>query len=269
MNREILVMHPLGHHHVDMMPEPTPIAVHDMTIVDRVSLNDARFVRDSLRSGILALLNSSGSPLLASNASNIEHQDCSVASPPIKRHSLNEELCCKSDSESLSDGLTSTKSHSEKWHQRYQDLVQFRSKHGHCLVPLDWPENPALAHWIKHQRGQHKTKQSGKHSTLTNSREQALDKLGFVWDSHRATWEERFHELVEFQSNHGHSNLPSRYDANPRLSTWVKCQRRQFKLFQQGKKSHMTTERIAKLSSIGFVWYPRQTTKVSVGLLPL
>lgn len=263
MNREILIMQP--HHHVNVVPEPTPIDVHDMKIVDRINLDDAKFVRDCLGSGILALLNS-GNQL----TSKIQHQDSSEAQMPIKRQSLNEELAYKSDSETSSQGSTS-KSHSEKWNQRFQDLSEFRSKHGHCLVPLDWPENPALAHWIKHQRGQHKAKHSGKHSTLTDAREQALENLGFVWDSHRATWEERFHKIVQFQAIHGHSNLPSRYEANPRLSTWVKCQRRQFKLFQQGKKSQMTKERIAKLTSIGFVWYPRQTTKrtESVGLMSL
>ncbi|KAL3941945.1 MAG: hypothetical protein SGBAC_003773 [Bacillariaceae sp.] len=256
MNREILIMQP--HHDVNIVPEPTPIDVHDMRIVDRISFDDAKFVRDCLGSGILALLNS-GNQM----TSKIQHQHSSDAITPIKLQSLNEELSCKSDySETSSQGSTS-KSHSEKWNQRFQDISEFLSKHGHCLVPLDWPENPALAHWIKHQRGQHKAKHCGKHSTLTDAREQALENLGFVWDSHRATWEERFRKIVQFQAIHGHSNLPSRYEANPRLSTWVKCQRRQFKLFQQGKKSQMTKERIAKLTSIGFVWYPRHTTKTA------
>mmetsp|Transcript_10683 Transcript_10683/g.25828 ORF Transcript_10683/g.25828 Transcript_10683/m.25828 type:complete len:271 (+) Transcript_10683:182-994(+) len=260
MNREILIMHPLGHHHINDVPEPTPIAVHDIQIVDRVGLADARFVRDSLESGILALLKSSGSQLPSKIHQKFQHEESYDALTILKHQSINEELCYKSDSEASSQASTS-KSHSEKWNQRFQDLAKFRSKHGHCLVPLDWPENPALAHWIKHQRGQHKAKHNGQHSTLTDAREKALENLGFVWDSHRATWEERFHEIVQYQAMHGHTNLPSRYDVNPRLSTWVKCQRRQFKLFQQGKKSHMTKERIAKLSSIGFVWYPRQTSR--------
>jgi len=248
-------MHPFGHHQFDVVPEPTPIDVNDMTIVDRVSLDDARFVRDSLRNGILALLKS-GHQL----NSNVLKQDTFKSSALLPNSSLNEEFCYKSDSDSASQGSV-CKSHSEKWNQRYQDLVQFRAKHGHCLVPLDWPENPALAHWIKHQRGQYKAKYGGKHSTLSESRERALERLGFVWDSHRATWEERFNEIVEFKVIHGHTNLPSKYDANPRLSTWVKCQRRQYKLFMQNRKSHMTQERIARLSGIGFVWYPRQVGK--------
>jgi hypothetical protein len=27
-------------------------------------------------------------------------------------------------------------------------MVAFREKYGHCLVPLNWPANPSLAHWV-------------------------------------------------------------------------------------------------------------------------
>lgn len=40
-------------------------------------------------------------------------------------------------------------SQTDQWYQRYQELVEFRDKHGHCLVPLKFPEKPALAHWRK------------------------------------------------------------------------------------------------------------------------
>ena len=47
------------------------------------------------------------------------------------------------------------KGHREKWNARYQDLVEFRRRTGHCLVPLEYQENPPLAHWIKRQRCQY------------------------------------------------------------------------------------------------------------------
>jgi hypothetical protein len=37
---------------------------------------------------------------------------------------------------------------SHQWYKRYLDMVKFREKHGHCLVPLNWPANPSLAHWV-------------------------------------------------------------------------------------------------------------------------
>jgi hypothetical protein len=37
---------------------------------------------------------------------------------------------------------------SSQWYKRYLDLVDFRKKYGHCLIPLNWPPNPSLAHWV-------------------------------------------------------------------------------------------------------------------------
>ena len=229
----------------DLIPEPTPIAMHNIEIVDKVRLEDTRYET------LLQLFQEE--PLLKQGSTKRPLQFSFSFDEPMKP--------LKRQRQSQQDSVTSDdvgKSHSEKWCQRFEDLVQFRKEHGHCLVPLDWPENPPLAHWIKHQRCQYKAKQDGKHSTLTPARQRALEELGFVWDSHRATWDEKFNELSMFQSMNGHCNVPTKFKENSKLSTWMKCQRRQYKLFLQGKKSHMTHERISKLSSIGFVWFPRQ-----------
>jgi hypothetical protein len=37
---------------------------------------------------------------------------------------------------------------SNQWYKGYLDMVDFREKYGHCLVPLNWPPNPSLAHWV-------------------------------------------------------------------------------------------------------------------------
>ena len=89
---------------------------------------------------------------------------------------------------------------------------------------------------------------------MTDDRIGALNALGFIWDSHGAAWEERLNELRHFRRIHGHSNVPSQYDSNQKLATWVKCQRRQYKLFVGGQRSNMTLERVSKLEVLGFVW---------------
>jgi len=48
------------------------------------------------------------------------------------------------------------------------------------------------------------------------------------------------------------------FTTNPQLATWVKCQRRQYKLFCQGRASNMTQERIVMLEEIGFEWALRE-----------
>lgn len=111
---------------------------------------------------------------------------------------------------------------------------------------------------VKRQRYQHKLKQEGRHSTLTDERQVILNQIGFIWDSHNSSWLERYKELEEFAKVHGHANVPTNYEHNKQLSVWVKCQRRQYKLHRRGTgKSNMTPERIDKLEKIGFVWNPR------------
>lgn len=111
---------------------------------------------------------------------------------------------------------------SEHWNERFGDLVQFRAEHGHCFVPHNFPENLALAQWVKRQRYQYKLKQEKKHSALTDEREASLEAMGFVWDSHRAIWEERYRSLCRFRQVNGHSNVPSNY-SDKGLAIWVKC----------------------------------------------
>ena len=143
------------------------------------------------------------------------------------------------------------------WNQRYKELVEFQKEHNHCLVPLKNYKNRSLSHWIKRQRYQYRVKQEGQHSTLDDKRQAALEKLGFVWDSHAAAWEERWNELCDFQEIHGHANVPKTYKPNQQLAIWVKGQRRQFRLFSQGKSSAMTRKRVEKLLCLGFVFNPR------------
>lgn len=83
-----------------------------------------------------------------------------------------------------------------------------------------------------------------------------LEKLGFVWDSHAVAWEEKYSTLLRFKADYGHVDVPSNYP-DKGLAIWIKCQRRQYKLLCQDKQSAMTTERIARLESVGFNWNPR------------
>ena len=141
----------------------------------------------------------------------------------------------------------------EQWSDRMDDLIRFRNKHGHCLVPYQYDHNQALAKWVKRQRYQYKLKQRGKHSTLCEERVSELTKAGFIWDSHNAAWEERYNELFHYWKRNGQncnsikSSLCSR-----ELYIWIKAQRR------QRLQNLITKERIAKLDAIGFNWNRQQ-----------
>jgi len=132
-----------------------------------------------------------------------------------------------------------------KWSQQYLELVKFKEEYGHCNVPHSYKPALGLAKWIKRQRYQYKLRSQDKVSTITDARIQALESIGFVWDSHDATWDQRFEELKEFRSRYGHCDVPSNFPSNPQLATWVKCQRRQYRLFfKKNALSSRTPKRI-------------------------
>jgi hypothetical protein len=145
---------------------------------------------------------------------------------------------------------------SDQWSDRFQDLVDFKEQIGHCLVPHNYPLNQQLAQWVKRQRYQFKLKNMSRHSTLTGIRQEALEEMGFVWDSHKAAWIERLEALKLFKAEHSHCNVPSNYDDRA-LAIWVKCQRRQYKLYTKGERSTITEERFRELDGMDLDWNPR------------
>lgn len=142
----------------------------------------------------------------------------------------------------------------EIWSEKFEDLCEFRRFYGHCHVPHYYQRNAPLAQWVKRQRYQYKLKVDGKRSTLSDERVRLLNKIGFIWNSHDAVWEERWNELLLYKRIHGDCIVPSNYEKNPQLAVWVKRQRRQYKFYCEGKSTSMTKERIAKLEKLGFAW---------------
>lgn len=148
--------------------------------------------------------------------------------------------------------------HEEKWNEHLQQLCEFKSKYGHCLVPHTYPDDQHLARWVKRQRRQYKLMLDGtKTSTMSQGRVDILNSEGFIWDSHEVVWQERYRQLIEFRETHGSCRVPSYCKDNPQLASWVKCQRRQYKLFWEGKRSSMSVERTQLLEDVGFTWEVR------------
>jgi len=142
----------------------------------------------------------------------------------------------------------------QQWCDRFEELKEFRRINGHCAVPYDHPANPTLARWVKRQRYQYKLYVEGRPSAMTEERMHLLEEMGFVWDTYMAAWERRMGELRRFQAMHGHANVPATYRVNRKLAAWVKCQRRQYKLFREGKPSTLTLQRVGDLNQMNFQW---------------
>ena len=150
--------------------------------------------------------------------------------------------------------------YSYSWAYLFEELLEFREKNGHCMVPGGYPSNEPLGKWVLTQRKEYRKKQLGRKSSLTNEREAALDAIGFVWNA-QAFWnerfEERFEDLILFHQDYGHCMVPFHYPTNKPLGNWVHNQRIAYKLKQQGEKSPLTNEQEAELDEIGFVWKMR------------
>jgi Helicase associated domain len=204
----------------------------------------------------------------------------------LLKESSRKESNLKETSAKGPDLKRSRKYQSGQWNERYQELLMFRRQCGHLFVPHSYPPNQKLAQWVKRyvafpvavmevtgssislthhiwfalssQRYQYKLKHSQHHSTLSNEREELLSSIGFIWDSHAASWQEQFQLLEMFFASHGHCNVPMRFNGSSALNVWCKHQRKQYKLFNKGASCTLTTKRVNCLDSIGFNWSPRK-----------
>ena len=223
--------------------DPTPIASNRVNVVDDVPLKEASWFKDQ------AFVQESLHPLLRSlqiDLGNIQQQVFIVSqSETIEemiQHSsvgISHEMDAMSKSSSGSQSTKIRQYQSEQWDERFEELVQFIKEHGHSLVPINWQPNIPLALWVKRQRQQYSLKyKDRKHSTLTDEREEALEKLGFVWggDYRCIAWEEKYAELCAFKELHGHRSVAQYMPKTSPLAIWVKCQRRQFELFGDNRK---------------------------------
>ena len=167
------------------------------------------------------------------------------------------------------------------WMERVAELKAYKDQHGDCLVPLEYPPNPALAAFVTRTRMDYReflgltpVTNKNERARLTQKHVDILNDLGFVWDMRELWWNDKYRELQEYLAHHGHVLVPQRYEANPELARWVRRQRelyaarmgtlQQRKPLESTHNSYQTTvansaeimtdERIAKLEAIGFCW---------------
>jgi len=189
-----------------------------------------------------------------------EGLNSSIPDPSESESESESELSCE-ETEELNrckqDGSTNIQQ--TKWQAMYEQLIEFREKYGHCLVPNRYRENQALGAWVSTQRRQYKILVSGSCAStpMTPERASMLEAIGFVWattDPRHVPWELRFRELCVFKKKYGTCLVPMGYKKNVKLANWVSTQRQEFKLLREGKTSRLTTERVKLLDSIGFIW---------------
>ena len=141
----------------------------------------------------------------------------------------------------------------------FQQLVEYKQKHGDCLVPSRFVENVKLGKWVETQRYEYTkmkrvaaagedtsdtsavtllaTKANNiKARRLTQERQERLESIGFEWKVknkmkryHDHQWNASFDRLVAFHSEHGHFNVPQGYSPDMKLRQWIASQRMQYR----------------------------------------
>lgn len=133
------------------------------------------------------------------------------------------------------------------WQRLYASLVDYRRTHGHCRVPRSYPENPRLGRWLSQQRH---LMRAGR---LAASRKELLERLGLEWRMPASPmgngdlrWDRMFESLVQYQTDHGDTNVPRRCKDPEGLGDWVARQRQ---LLRSGR---LRPDRKMRLARIGF-----------------
>jgi hypothetical protein len=113
------------------------------------------------------------------------------------------------------------------WQKWLDDLLHFRSAKSPddtANVPLKYSEYPSLGNFVNRQRTEYRKLLQGKNSSMTQTKMQDLNKVGFVWsvrEGGHTSWDVRLMELREYRRVNGHCNVPKIYKANPSLGYWV------------------------------------------------
>jgi hypothetical protein len=140
------------------------------------------------------------------------------------------------------------------WAEKFKELYDYHQHRGHCSFRDQDPEHVELSKWVFSQRCEYRRMVGGKDSILIPERVQALNRLGFVWSRSRPCWEDRFSQLADFRFIHGHCSVPTNNNESTKLANFVRNQRNQYRLHEEGEKSSMTLTRIQALESVGIGW---------------
>mmetsp|Transcript_39356 Transcript_39356/g.95243 ORF Transcript_39356/g.95243 Transcript_39356/m.95243 type:complete len:476 (+) Transcript_39356:98-1525(+) len=139
------------------------------------------------------------------------------------------------------------------WETRFQELQLYKEQYGNCNVTTSFG-NKELYLFVLNQRKKKKEMDAGKEG-MTKEQFQRLDNLGFRWEVvSRVAWETRLIQLCQYWYEFDHMDVPARYPTNQPLANWVRRQRQQMKLLDEGFPSLMTAERIKELNAVGFKW---------------
>ncbi|CAB9507474.1 helicase [Seminavis robusta] len=144
----------------------------------------------------------------------------------------------------------------------FEKLRVHKALHGNIELKAKYHDEQ-LVRWAGVQKTNYRT------GTLSESRKQRLDLLGFNWDvslenanrvaAYTSTknderWQEQYLNLVEYRRQEGHCNVPFEYKEKS-IGRWVSNQR------ETQAKNLLPSERKKLLDKIGFIWNVKEHNK--------
>eukprot|EP00934_Nitzschia_sp_Nitz4_P002865 Nitzschia sp. Nitz4//scaffold231_size31564//27935//28873//NITZ4_007944-RA/size31564-processed-gene-0.32-mRNA-1//1//CDS//3329543305//2855//frame0 len=144
---------------------------------------------------------------------------------------------------------------------RFQQIKDTAGLHNNCRVPslpgIDLLKSTFMSDASESSfsmKTYHKSKKARSSNTAA-TRTSSRGRSGPAYTLQQAgRWQQRFMELAHFKNEYGHCCVPSHWPQNHSLAQWVKRQRSQRKLKQEGRRSNMTPQREQALTEMGFVW---------------
>jgi 4-hydroxyphenylpyruvate dioxygenase-like putative hemolysin len=104
----------------------------------------------------------------------------------------------------------------ENWYDMYNQLLEFKQRHGHVKVPQRYSENKKLGIWVKYWRGNYKEYKRTDGKKGDPERMKCLESIGLVDDittkvakgGVKEIWYDMYNQLLEFKQRHGHVKVP-------------------------------------------------------------
>jgi hypothetical protein len=142
----------------------------------------------------------------------------------------------------------------EIWSRRLEEIRHYQNSNESPFVRV--PSQSPLGNWINRQRKEYVKWKHGEPSNHSKKKDDALNEIDSIWwkSVRQRQWDLRYQELQEYRKVHGDCCVPVS-SSNKRLANWVRTQRRNYKLKEDGNYCRqLTDERFEQLNAVGFVW---------------
>jgi len=129
------------------------------------------------------------------------------------------------------------------WDAKFQQLVQYKTRHGDCSVGCREGDDRTLLKWTRKQR---KDKQRG---WMDPDRKERLESLGFLWDEESSDWEGWYNQLLRYHQENGDVDVkPYGSSEDSALRHWLSVQR------VSKRTGKLSMDRYQRLDALGVDW---------------